>query len=310
MSELQVVEKKEVDFQGVELKAVKAEDGNVYVGMKWVLKGVGFTDRKGRAETTKAQEDEVVSRGIRNFGLPTAGGKQEVKCLDIEFLPIWLAKISITPKIKEDNPKVTWRMTQFQLKAKDVLAEAFLENKKPNNQFDLMRQMVDELEEATREAKQAQEVSNRAIELSQKNNNKIENLSEKVDFEIEQDDVKASQIAHHLNLTTAKSGNAHNQLISAIAKKLRFKVGYPGTYRSDYIKIVQADDYYQVYYTPEGQEEIISWFEDNKEDVSYQETYKRGGKYGDAGDIKEAGYKVNGTKYKTYMAKYDKEGAV
>ena len=105
-NELTIVEQKEVDFNGAELMGIKANDGNIYTGMKWIIKGIGFTDRKGRAETTKAGKDEVISQGIRNFGLPTKGGKQQVSCINIEFLPLWLAKISVTPTIKEEQPEV------------------------------------------------------------------------------------------------------------------------------------------------------------------------------------------------------------
>ena len=129
MSELQAVERKEVDFQGSKLQAVKTESGNIYVGMQWVVSGIGFDKRKAYTEIDKAKEDEVVSRGVRNFVVPTRGGKQKVKCLNIEFLPIWLAKISITPTIKKEQPDVSWKMTQFQLKAKDVLADAFINQK-------------------------------------------------------------------------------------------------------------------------------------------------------------------------------------
>jgi len=132
-NELTIVEQKEVDFNGAELMGIKANDGNIYAGMKWIIKGIGFTDRKGRAETTKAGKDEVISQGIRNFGLPTKGGKQQVSCINIEFLPLWLAKISVTPTIKEEQPEVAEKMVEYQLKAKDVLAEAFINNNPLNN---------------------------------------------------------------------------------------------------------------------------------------------------------------------------------
>jgi len=68
MSELQVVEQKDVDFQGVELIGIKTEDGNIYVGMQWVGQGIGFTRDKVRREIKKAKQDEVVNRGLERFG--------------------------------------------------------------------------------------------------------------------------------------------------------------------------------------------------------------------------------------------------
>lgn len=52
-----------------------------------------------KSERKKIQTDSVLSQGERNFVLPTEGGNQEVLCLKLDFLPLWLAKISITPAI-------------------------------------------------------------------------------------------------------------------------------------------------------------------------------------------------------------------
>jgi len=40
----------------------------------------------------------------------------------------WLAKISITPKMQKENKEVMNKLIEYQLKAKDVLAKAFLPN--------------------------------------------------------------------------------------------------------------------------------------------------------------------------------------
>lgn len=48
----------------------------------------------------------------------------------LDFLPLWLAKINITPTMKRENPELVDRLIEYQLKAKDVLAEAFLSKKK------------------------------------------------------------------------------------------------------------------------------------------------------------------------------------
>ncbi|WP_408955792.1 ORF6N domain-containing protein [Natroniella sp. ANB-PHB2] len=132
----------------------------------------------------------------------------------------------------------------------------------------------------------------------------VRRLADKVEFEVLDEDVRASEIAHHLGLTTAKSGNAHNQLVGAIAKGLGFKVGYQRRYKDEYIKIVEHESFYQVYYRPSGADRIINWFEENKDIISYQEYYSQISKYGNEGDLKERGYIVNGVKYKTYIAKY------
>jgi len=91
---------KDVDFQGQKLKS--AQDKNtqkIYVGVNWVCKGIGLTEDQMKRCRKNIQTDLVLQQGRSNLTLPTDGGEQEVLCLDIEFLPLWLAKISITPKM-------------------------------------------------------------------------------------------------------------------------------------------------------------------------------------------------------------------
>jgi phage antirepressor YoqD-like protein len=69
---------------------------------------------------------------------PTNGGVQEVLGIEIDFLPLWLAKIPITPKMKIESNNLKEqhgteyvttldKLVEYQLKAKDVLAKAFLD---------------------------------------------------------------------------------------------------------------------------------------------------------------------------------------
>lgn len=44
----------------------------------------------------------------------------------IDFIPLWLAKIPITERMEKDHPELADKLLQYQLKAKDILAAAFL----------------------------------------------------------------------------------------------------------------------------------------------------------------------------------------
>lgn len=120
---------KEVDFNGVTLMATHLEEEDkIYVGVKWVCEGIGLSLGQFQSQTRKIQEDLVLSQGVANLQLPTKGGEQEVLCIELDFLPLWLAKISITPKMQKENPFVTKNLIEYQLKAKDVLAQAFVKD--------------------------------------------------------------------------------------------------------------------------------------------------------------------------------------
>lgn len=118
---------KDVQFENAVLKAAQNVNNNkVYVGVKWVCEGIGLTPDQIKNERKKIQSDLVLKQGGSNLTLPTNSGNQDVLCLDIEFLPLWLAKISITPKMKQNSPQVVEKLINYQLKAKDVLARAFI----------------------------------------------------------------------------------------------------------------------------------------------------------------------------------------
>lgn len=148
MSELLHVEQKLVDFYGSELLAAKTNDGKIYAAVKWVCEGIGLTRDQIKNERKKIQEDLVLSKGGRYLTLPTNGGMQEVLCIEIEYLPLWLAKISITPKMQKETPLTVKRLVEFQLKAKDVLAAAFLQ--KPTTQAELIAMMAQQAVEQER----------------------------------------------------------------------------------------------------------------------------------------------------------------
>ena len=52
----------------------------------------------------------------------------EEYALRLDFVPIWLAKITITDKMQKENPGLAEKLLNYQLKAKDILADAFLPN--------------------------------------------------------------------------------------------------------------------------------------------------------------------------------------
>lgn len=115
---------KEVSFLEDTLLAAEV-NGKVYVAVGAIASGLGFTKGQYDRQVKNIKADLVLSQGASDLTLPTKGGLQEVTVIDIEFLPIWLAKISITPKMKAENPILVNKLVDYQLKAKDVLYRAF-----------------------------------------------------------------------------------------------------------------------------------------------------------------------------------------
>ena len=123
MNELEV---KRVPFMGADLMAAKDESGTIWAGVRWMCDGMGMSEGQRKRQIASIQTDHLLSKGGSNLILPTAGGKQSVLCLKLDFVPLWLAKINITPAMQAETPELAERLEAYQLKAKDVLAAAFL----------------------------------------------------------------------------------------------------------------------------------------------------------------------------------------
>ena len=82
-----------------------------------------------KRQVKNIKKDMVFSEGGSNqIPLPTNSGIQEVFCVRHDFVPLWLAKIQITEKTREERPDFARKLMQYQLKSKDILADAFLPN--------------------------------------------------------------------------------------------------------------------------------------------------------------------------------------
>ena len=123
---------KEVNFNGSALMAVQSEDGNIHVGVKWICQGLGLSKGQMQAERVRIQEDLVLSQGGRKIVLPTKGGKQEVLCIELDFLPLWLAKINANII---NNSMVQDKLIDYQLHAAKVLAAAFADDRITSKEF-------------------------------------------------------------------------------------------------------------------------------------------------------------------------------
>lgn len=123
------------DFYGDNLIALQDNaTGEVYTAINSVLRGIGFTERQTKHIHKKWNEDIIISKGVQNFVLPDKNGiNQDTLCISDRKLPIALTKISITPKMKQNQPELVSKLELYQDKCADVLASVFIDRKIPNN---------------------------------------------------------------------------------------------------------------------------------------------------------------------------------
>lgn len=114
-----------VPFGNDMIPATIDEDKVVWSVVSQICSNLGLTKAQKDRQIQNIKSDVVLSKGASNLNTLTAGGKQECLCIQNDFLPLWLAKISITPTMQKNQPHVVEKLIRYQLEAKDVLAEYF-----------------------------------------------------------------------------------------------------------------------------------------------------------------------------------------
>ena len=128
----------------------------------------------------------------------------------------------------------------------------------------------------------------------------VKELKSKIDVKIKNDYCLASDIAEQLNIYS-ENKIPHSNFIGAIARELGYKISYKHFYEDEYIAIIKdvtKNEYWQVYFKPVAVNEIIKWFNDNKEEIYYEIQYVKNTKSGKKGELKERGYKIENICYK------------
>lgn len=117
---------KNVDVMGDSIMAAKDAEGVIWVGINYFCQGLSMNKKQRDWQVKKAKEDKTISKGCRLFSAGVFDVANEVYALRLDFIPMWLAKITITDKMEQEHPELAAKLLNYQLKAKDILAEAFL----------------------------------------------------------------------------------------------------------------------------------------------------------------------------------------
>lgn len=117
---------KPVDVLGSSIMAAQNEKGRIFAGVNYFCNALGMTKGQRDKQVQKVQKDEVLKQGCFRLEAGVFDPSNEAITLRIDFIPLWLAKIVITDKTKQENPELADKLLEYQLKAKDILAAAFL----------------------------------------------------------------------------------------------------------------------------------------------------------------------------------------
>lgn len=119
------------NFYGDELIALKDNaTGEIYTAITHILRGIGFNSKQVEHQQNKILKDELLKSHTLKFSgvdlnMPSVN---EIWCISQRKLPIALAKINITPKMKKEQPELSEKLLTYQDKCADVLASVFIDN--------------------------------------------------------------------------------------------------------------------------------------------------------------------------------------
>lgn len=126
---LQVID---FNFYGDNLIALKDNaTGEIYTAISHIFRGIGFNPKQVEHQQNKILKDELLKSHTLKFSgvdlnMPSVN---EIWCISQRKLPIALAKINITPKMKKEQPELSEKLLTYQDKCADVLASVFIDHK-------------------------------------------------------------------------------------------------------------------------------------------------------------------------------------
>lgn len=105
-------------FYGDEIIAVQSNDASVFVVFSLLCSNLNL-ERTSQAR--RVQRHEVLREGFLSLPVQTEGGVQQMQCLRLDLLPLWLSGIQAS-RVKEELRE---KLIRYQREAAFVLWEAF-----------------------------------------------------------------------------------------------------------------------------------------------------------------------------------------
>jgi len=126
----EALEMTSVPFGEDSIQATIDNDKVVWGVVAQICKNIGLSEKQKDRQVMNIKNDIVLKDGCENLPLIYESQVRNVLCIKNDYIPLWLAKISITPTMKRENPDAVDKLVRYQLKAKDVLADYFLHRNK------------------------------------------------------------------------------------------------------------------------------------------------------------------------------------
>ena len=217
---------KNVNVLGSGVMAAQDDNGTIWVGVRWLCDAMGMSEGQRKRQITNIQKDIVLKSSGANLILNKGTGEREVFCIKNDYVPMWLAKISITNKIQEENQTLAKKLIAYQLKAKDILAEAFYPKRSnmpmtTDSKIALLAQGHTELKA------EVEEIKSDIEELKQE----LPILPLEADIISKEAKQKGAEVLGGKGSNAYKSKSLRQNVFTSIYGNLKYNFGITGTYK-------------------------------------------------------------------------------
>lgn len=116
-----------IKFENDILLGIKDEEGKLWLAVSKTIQNIGLNKNQADRQTKNVKTDLVLSKGQKMMSVKFDGDEKtrEMLFINEEYVTLWLAKISLTPIMQQENPEAVDKLIKYQLKCAKVLHEAF-----------------------------------------------------------------------------------------------------------------------------------------------------------------------------------------
>ncbi len=162
---------KTVVFYGDKLIATQVRDtGAIFVPLNHLCDNLGIARPR---QMQRVRDHAVLSRGFVTLTIETAGGAQEMQCLRLDLIPLWLAGINanrVAPAVQE-------KLIRYQAEAAAVLWAAFRPDILPADETALAPSGTSGAVLAYEIATAVQHLARQQMEMEQRLNGRIDQMA-------------------------------------------------------------------------------------------------------------------------------------
>ena len=127
---------KHVRFMNLPITVLRDQDGEVYANIQQIGQNIGLSPNQMQAEIMRIRTNETLQEGFVTFLIQTDIGKENAPCLQVDYVHIWLARITVTKSMRDADAMLAARLKQYQLGLNAILSTAFSERNPIQNMTD------------------------------------------------------------------------------------------------------------------------------------------------------------------------------